>query len=313
MLRSRLLGGCLLWALATSASAQPAIDWLARMGEALRTVDYQGTLVYVDGQHMETLRVFRSAADDRERLVALTGRPREIVRHGQTVTCIGTAPDPLVIDSGTLSGLGPVAAAASSGALTEYAISLGGVNERIAGREVVAVHLKPRDRYRYGYKFWLDADTGLPLRMSLLAASGEMLEQIAFAEVSIGQRPAESDLRPSGPGMAVADRPLPPATAAVPPTTWTVREPPSGFTLRRAQKRDDGEHLVYSDGLASVSVYVEPLTGEPASDATMRAGALHARTLHRDGVRIYAIGKVPAVAVDRIASGVVRRAAGSDG
>lgn len=86
---------------------------------------------------------------------------------------------------------------------------------------------------------------------------------------------------------------------------WRVADPPPGFTLRRHQISAEGEHLVFSDGLSSVSVYVEPLGAIPAREATTRAGAVHARALRMGGHRVFVIGKVPAGTVERFARSVV--------
>ncbi|MBB5015779.1 MucB/RseB C-terminal domain-containing protein [Rehaibacterium terrae] len=291
-----------LFALATPAPAQDAGQWLERMAQALTATDYQGTLVYVEGGHIETLRVFHSAREDRERIVALTGQPREVVRDGATVTCIGTAPAPLVFDNGSLSGLRPVADAARQGRLSDYAVRLGPRDERIAGRETVVVELLPRDGYRYGYRLWLDTGTGLPLRVSLHGGNGEALEQLAFTEIELGRAPAAADLRPSAAGQTTTIRA--PQTRKDAAGAWRVADPPPGFTLRRHQVSAEGEHLVFSDGLASVSVYVEPLGSAPVREVSTRAGAVHARARRMEGHRVFVIGKVPAATIERFADGV---------
>lgn len=292
-----------LLALTAPALAQDAEQWLERMAQALAATDYQGTLVYVEGGRIETLRVFHSAREDRERIVALTGQPREVVRDGATVTCIGTAPAPLVFDNGSLSGLRPVADAARQGRLSDYVVRMGPRDERIAGRETVAVELLPRDSYRYGFRLWLDAGTGLPLRVSLLGGNGEALEQLAFTEIELGRVPAAADLRPSAAGQTTTIRA--PQTRSDAAGAWRVADPPPGFTLRRHQISAEGEHLVFSDGLSSVSVYIEPLGATPAREATTRAGAVHARALRMGGHRVFVIGKVPAGTVERFARSVV--------
>lgn len=291
-----------LLACAMPAAAQDAGQWLERMARALTATDYQGTLVYIDGEHIETLRVFHSAREDRERIVALTGQPREVVRHGSTVTCIGTAPAPLVFDNGSLSGLRPLAVAASKGRLSDYTVRLGPRDGRIAGRDTVAVELQPRDGYRYGYRLWLDAGTALPLRVSLHGGDGESLEQLAFTDIELDRPPAAHDLQPSADGQTRPPRtPQAHGDAA---GVWQVADPPTGFTLRRHQVSAEGEHLVFSDGLSSVSVYVEPIGATSAREAATRAGAVHARALRMNGHRVFVIGKVPAATVERFARGV---------
>lgn len=279
--------------------------WLDRMAHALGATDYQGTLVYIEGGQIETLQVFHSASERRERVVALTGQPRELVRDGDRITCIGTAPAPLVFDGGSLAGLKPIAEVGRDGPGSDYLATMGEGGERIAGRPTVAVELRPRDAYRYGYRLWLDRDSALPLRVALFDAGGEALEQLTFTEVDVGRAPDPEDLRLAGP-------PPPPETAGPASLAaeveieagWSVRDLPAGFRLRRHQQQADGEHLVFTDGLAAVSVYIESLDSAPAvADKATRAGAVHARSVSREGRRIVAIGKVPAATVDRFVRG----------
>lgn len=296
-----------LVALASPAVAQDAGEWLRRMGEALPATDYQGTLLYIDGSHVETLRVFHSARDDRERLFALTGEPREVVREGGKVTCLGGGDVPLAFDGGSLVGLRPVADAAARGALPDYAIRVASRDERVAGRRAVALELRPRDGFRYGYRLWLDEATALPLRVVLRTADGEALEQLAFADIELGRAPSAEDLLPSLPGaprsqdFAAAEE----GRAGA----WQVVDPPPGFTLRLHASGPNGEHMVFSDGLASVSLHIEPAGAAAPREAATRAGATHARSLRLDGHRVLAIGKVPAATVEHFARGVARKPA----
>jgi len=80
-----------------------------------------------------------------------------------------------------------------------------------------------------------------------------------------------------------------------------VRSPPPGFELRSARRLGDSVQLLYSDGLASVSVYIEPLGASQQGESAMRRGAVNVHSLWRDGRRVVAIGKVPAATVDYFA------------
>src|SRR3546814_3717979 len=121
------------------------------MSDALSQTDYQGTLVYLDGNRMETLKVYRSAHDSRERLVVLTGAHREIVRDGDTLICIGAGDPTVAYEGSPLGKWEETANAAQSGMLSEYELVLGDV-ERVAGYETQVLALRPHDALRYGYR-----------------------------------------------------------------------------------------------------------------------------------------------------------------
>lgn len=290
----------LLALLALPLPVLAAASWLARIGPALHGLDYRGTLVVVAEGRMETLRVYHRNDDgrERERLVALSGPPRELVRDGEQVVCVGTGGGDSAywLDGGDHWR---AAIALGEGVSPEvYAITLGGQG-RVAGHPAQILEVRAGDHWRYGYRLWLEQGSGLPLRVDLLDADGQAVERVAFTELELGVRPSDSELSASAEVRPVPPRsPLPGAEAQV---QWRVQSPPPGFVLRAARRQDEGAHLLYSDGLASVSVYVEASPpGLRGSDARRR-GAVHSRTFWSKGWRVLAIGKVPAGTVDRFA------------
>lgn len=291
---------CLL-ALPSLAAAGDAASWLARVGPALRGLDYQGTLVVVADGQVETLRVFHAVVDgrERERLVALSGPPREVVRDGHRVMCIGTGDSPVAYDLDQ-AGRWSVALAVSEAAGFEgYRARLAGEG-RVAGHAARRVELQATDGWRYGYRLWLEQGSALPLRVDLLDASGRAIEQVAFTELALGKTPAESDLAPSEGAQLQRYASLPPVDAAE--VAWTVPAPPPGFRLRAARPLPGGgAHLLYSDGLASVSVYVEPAPESLRGGSRQQRGAVHSRSFWVDGWQVLALGKVPAGTVDHFA------------
>lgn len=299
-----LLGLPLALSVAGGAWAADADQWLARMADALSQTDYQGTLVYLDGSRMETLKVYRSARDARERLVVLTGAHREIVRDGDTLICIGDGDPTVAYEGSPLAKWQQTADAAQSGLLAEYERVLGGV-ERVAGYDTQVLALRPHDALRYGYRLWLEINTGLPLRIVLEDANnnGQPLEQLMFTEVQVGITPSAVDLRPSVPDFT-RHYLLSSAAADAVDVAWSVNDVPAGFILRSSRHSEAGDHLVYSDGLASVSVYIEPLREQGEQTSASRAGAVHARAFALGDRRVFVIGKVPAATIERFARSV---------
>lgn len=306
----------LLCLLANTALANEAADWLARVGPALRESNYQGKLVYLTGPRVESLQVFHAWKDgvERERWVALTGAPREMVRDGRRLQSIAAGSDAITYEFGRGGRWSPALAIADASASPHYQRSLGGA-ARVAGRAVRVVEVSPVDGWRYGYRLWLDTRTGLPLRVAVLDATAMMIEQIAFTEIAIGKPPREADLLPSQP----AARPQAAAPLASPATTpfnagvdaeatgqtgWQVTNLPPGFSLRRARRSDAGLQMLYSDGLASFSIYIEAIAPGASGESATRHGAVNARGFWRDGWRVVAVGKVPAATLERAARSI---------
>lgn len=289
----------LLWP--ALALAGDAAAWLARVGPALRGLDYQGTLVVVADGRVDTLRVFHAASGgrERERLVALDGPPREVIRDGSRVMCFGTGEAPVAYDLDQAGRWSVALAVSEAVGLRGYRARLAGAG-RVAGQRVQQVELLAADPWRYGYRLWLERDTALPLRVDLLDAAGEVIEQVAFTDVAIGRTPSDEDLSPSAGAPLQRFKRLPEGLAG--DVRWQVPAPPAGFRLRAARPLPGGgAHLLYSDGLASVSVYVEPAAGQLRGGLRQQRGAVHARSFWFDGWQVLAIGKVPADTVDRFA------------
>jgi sigma-E factor negative regulatory protein RseB len=284
--------------------SRDAADWLERIGPALVRQDYQGTLVTVSGNSMDTLGVFHSWDGSRERmrLVALTGPKREVIRDDKMVMCIGTGLGPVGYDGDASGRWNPAEKFAAAGKLPNYSARLG-KSGRVAARDCQVVDLQPKDQWRYGYRLWLDHDTGLPLRIALLGEAGQPLEQMAFTELRTS-KPAMSDLRPSTTEGLRRVQSLKVNRVAADPR-WRVAPPPPGFTLRGGRRLGDSVQLLYGDGLASVSVYIEPVAGARSGETRTRRGAVNVHTRIGNGRRIVAIGKVPAATVTYFARHVV--------
>jgi sigma-E factor negative regulatory protein RseB len=294
----------------TGLWSKDADDWLARIGPALAEQDYQGTLVIVSGARMDTLGVFHAfdGGHERLRMVTLAGPHREVIRNDKMVMCIGAGLDAAAYDADTDSRWNPAGQFADAGKLEGYEAKLG-AKGRVANRDCQIVDLKPRDGWRYGYRLWLDQETGLPLRIALLGENGIALEQMAFTQLQVGKTPSDADLRPSTLNGLQRVQTL--GAGAQGDPGWRVAEPPDGFRLRSARRLGDSVQLLYSDGLASVSVYVEPITGSEQGESAMRRGAVNVHSVWANGRRVVAIGKVPAATVDHFARNARAIVAGS--
>ena len=290
--------------------SKDAGDWLERIGPALAELNYQGTLVMVSGSNIETLGVFHEFDDGRERmrLVTLTGPHREVIQNDKMVMCIGTGLDSVGYDADTGKRWNPAGQFAGADKLKSYEATLAG-RGRVADRDCQLVDLKPKDGWRYGYRLWLDQKTGLPLRIALMGEGGAALEQMAFTELQVGSKPAESDLQPSTEQGLRRVQTLDAGREADP--GWRVHSPPPGYTLRSGRRLGDSVQLLYSDGLANVSVYVEPMAASESGESAMRRGAVNVHSVWQGGRRVVAIGKVPATTVDYFARNAQSAGAGT--
>jgi sigma-E factor negative regulatory protein RseB len=294
--------------------ADNAHDWLRRIGAAANNLTYEGVFVYRHGEQLQSMRIAHKVQGGtvRERLVALNGPGREVIRTGEEVRCYLPDENAVLVehrkanDKGFPNLLPP--------SLTElernYTIELGR-SGRQANRPARLIVIRPNDGYRYGYHIWADEATGLPLMASLVNDKGAVIEQFMFTQVNIGVPLSDAEFEPRTPGkdLVVHRNPFPaPAAAAGPPGPVPGRLP-VGFMLSTRTRhtvlplKTPVEHLVYSDGLAVVSVFVQRLGSDgaaPTVEGLVNKGAVHALGRVVDGHRVTVIGEVPATTVHLI-------------
>ena len=300
------------------ASAQEAREWLDRMNRAVEELNYQGTFVHVLGAAAETLHIVHRNHEGRisERIMSLDGVGREIIRQEDEVQCI--LPDRRVVLLEVRRDLSPLVAALPSYSdelALHYDLKLYST-DRVAKRQTQMLEIKPRDEFRYGYMLWLDGDTAMPLKSQLTDENGEIVEQILFTEIQLLDSVPESAIAPTidttGFEWLRPPESIELTSEVAPDVPWRAASLPGGFKLSVATKSPIAgseypvEHLVYSDGLATVSVFIEnPNTKAEVGDGFSNVGSTNAYSLTLRGRKVTAVGEVPRQTVRTIASSLV--------
>lgn len=312
--------GLLVLLLAMPAAVAAESDTLlARMQHASRNLDYDGIFVYQRGDQLDSLRIVHKAGPGgtRERLISLNGAPREIVRNDREVLCYLPDEDAVLIEHRRADQRNfPALLPESLAALEEnYRIRVG-KEGRVAGRKTRAVVIKPRDELRYGYQLWADKATGLLLKAGLVDERGALMEQYMFTQIAIGQGVPEEALKPQTRASKFIRQSSPAVETGNTPQGWSADELPAGFALTAWMQRPPQgsrpamEHLVYSDGLAVVSVFIEPLAENERNESlsgVTRMGAVHVYGRTIDGYQVTVMGEVPATTVSLIGNSVRRQ------
>lgn len=307
-----VLWGLLVVPLAQAADPQ---SLLTRMQQAAGSLNYDGIFVYQHGDQLESLRIIHKLQDGvmRERLVSLNGVQREILRTGSEVRCYLPDENAVMIehrraDSRNFPALLPDSLSVIK---KNYQIRAGG-SGRVAGRSALGAQITPRDAYRYGYRLWADKATGLLLKASLIDEHGEVVEQYMFTQISIGKPIPESDLAAQHLAKGTVSHRTDDMAPATSTRRWEATQLPVGYTLsarmhrKLPARRQPVEHLVYSDGLAVVSVFIEPVDDAThgALSGLTHMGAVHAFGKIVEGHQITVLGEAPAMAVDMIGASV---------
>jgi len=285
--------------------------WLRKIQDATRNLSYSGTFVYAHGGRSETSRITRLAAADTERLEVLDGMPRELVRTKDTVRCYLPESKVVKLERRTPDRTFPALLPEKLGAISQnYDISLG-ETRRIGGFECQAVVLTPKDNLRYGYRLYADTASGMLVRAVTVDASGSPVEQFTFTQLAIGRvTPEMVKSRHAAASWRVEDAQAAPTKLA----GWGLSAELPGFhkivelTRRMGESKPVGQ-VVYSDGLAAVSVFIEPLQPrrEPARTGLASLGAIHIYTREVANHMVTVVGEAPAASVQRIANAVEYR------
>ena len=298
---------------AAHATPDEARIWLERMSEALATREYDGLFTHSNLRQSETMRIVHrmEGRNSVERLVSLDGSGREIVRTPREVHAY--LPDRRVVlveprtDGGSLLKALPTPGAELDAQYLLEARS----GSRLLGRDVRVIEIRPRDAYRYGYRLWLDEKTAMPLRSEICDQAGRAVERIQFTKLDMHTNMPASETEPSvdASGFRWVRSARPVADRRVAATGWRPLKVPPGFRLvgSRVQSLPGNpmpvQHLVFSDGFASVSVFIEPGSRTaPAPAEASRMGAASTFTTTVRGYMITAVGEVPPTTVRDIAT-----------
>jgi sigma-E factor negative regulatory protein RseB len=294
-----------------------AAEWLERMNQAVVSMDYEGHFVYQCGKSLEAMHLRHQIGEDgaRESLSSLTGIPREVIRDSNAITIITTGSNgELHISQQPASGkLSPLKSIQPEKLRQNYRLSLGG-QVRVAGRVGVVIDLLPRDDYRFGYHLTLDKVSALPLDLSVVDSQGELQSRIMFTDLKItditrfiqgadvdnnrnGGTEGEVMLASLGNASAGLNKmnPAPSQGAKAIRIPARISGLPAGFSLvSHQQSANNGlEHFVFSDGLATVSVYLELLESDKAFEGFTNLGSVSVYGRRLKNYQMTAVGEVP--------------------
>lgn len=300
--RGSLAGIAALMLLSAVARADAALDWLNRAAAAAKQQNYSGVYVYHHGEHIKVLRVLHrtDATGELEKVEVLDDMPRQFLRINNDVYCHLPDGKHVRLERNALRRFFPALLPAQPASLLDYYEARLGGTERVAGRPCQVVTLEPRDDYRYAYNLWLDKQTGLPLKSRIVDGNGGVVSMFVFSEIQIGKAPDAQLFRNDMTGKRIQKADLDKAAAAV---SWDVTPPPGFQQVQEAVRSLAGKqmpvtHLVFSDGLSVLSMFVEPADRQAKRLHGLSAeGAIGVYAREVDGYTVTTLGEVPSRAL----------------
>ena len=302
----------------TAVESKSINDWLMRMHETSKKRTYIGTYVVSSGGAISSAKVWHVCEGNQqvERVDTLTGVPRTIFRHNDRVVTF--MPDQKVVRNEKRESLGlfPQLLQSSDSRIADfYKVRPEGI-DRIAGLEADVVVLVPKDNMRFGYRVWTEQKKGLVVKLQTLDIDNKVLEQAAFSELQL-DAPVKMDklLQKMGKvdGYRI-EQPLLVKTSAS-AEGWLLKAPVAGFKPMSCYKRpasvpgaaggDEPLQWIFSDGLASVSLFLEPFDRQRHDkESSMSAGATQTLTRQLGVHWLTAMGEVPMATLKLFANGL---------
>jgi sigma-E factor negative regulatory protein RseB len=300
-----------------AATRRAAAELLNRIHEAAQQQNYEGTFVYQRGALVQSSRITHAAArgdGEYESLESLDGKPRKMLRHDDDMFTFVPERHLCVVEKRQNKDSFPALLATSGDqVLSVYDPKMLGT-DRVAGVDSQVIELDPKDSYRFAYKLWADARTGLLLRAQTLDPEGQVLEQLSFSQVRIGG-PVDKAAIANGirntAGWTIVRPPVQPVDMEA--QGWQLTPNVPGFRkireLRRPMaSREEGQppipvdQAVFSDGLAAISIFVEPVEKNSRKEGAGNTGATHVLVKRRGDFWITLLGEVPQATLQQFAS-----------
>jgi sigma-E factor negative regulatory protein RseB len=292
-------------------NAMPAMDWVQKMSESMRNLNYRGNFVYLHEKQIESMSILHLKDDqgEKERLLSLNGEAREVIRDNKNLTCIWPSSRTVVIDYSRQNRFSPLLIPDDIASISLFYDLLLAGKDRIAGHQTVVVHISPKDQLRYGIKLWIEEESGLLVKSNLINEFDEVVEQVMFTNLEV--LPDDHELTLDTMPEIDESFTMVRYHQGEPSSNmdWHLKEIPSGFREESVLKRkvsDTGlyvHQMVFTDGLASLSVFIEKQS-IPKHSGNTSMGAVNAFIRIVDGYSIIAIGEVPAVTVQKMAESV---------
>ncbi len=301
----------LLWmGFSTLVSAEPEnpFQLLTAMQQAMTSLSYEGTVAILKNGKLDTSNYFHSVQNgaEQERLLSLNSPVREVIRDNDRVSCLFKATQEVIVDHKPIRQAFLLNLPTDASKLKPfYDVKTEG-NEQIAMQKAILITLTPKDQYRHTRKVWVADESKLPLKIEVQDFTGTTLEQIQFTDLRVVKELNNVNVNLDTKNVHHIHQFEDLGLAKLP---ITIEQIPLGFekiSFTRTQLpsgKQGVDQLLLSDGLSSVSVYLDKKNQKNHS-SLQTAGAVNAYSHALDDYSITIIGDVPAVTVEAIAKGI---------
>jgi sigma-E factor negative regulatory protein RseB len=308
-------------AIAQSSEERDLLKLLQTTQAAAKKTSYSGTFVYQQGNQIRTSRITHGFDGDVEveKLEILDAKPREYIRRNGEVSCYLPDSKVIQVEKNLSQEEFPALLSENVNLLPESYYIKKAQMSRVAGVECQVLNLQPKDALRYGFRLCVEKNAGLLLGVQTLNPRNEVIEQIAFTQISLGDVD-KNRLKPSFTNVAQWKTENMTVQSNV-NSGWIVKNLPSGFKKTLETKRlipisanavgaEQGQtkshqvvQMMFSDGLSTISVFVEPNTGN-RTEGSLQQGAMTIMGKRSGDNWLTIVGEVPNAAIKQVMNSV---------
>jgi len=289
---------------------------LGKMNQTLERGNYEGTFVFMHNGNVETMSIVHGYSNKgvREKLVSLTGDAREVIRDQDVLTCIWPREKLVVVETASATHGLPSSLPTNLNELAfHYKLTKVG-QARIAGHDCTIIRFEPLDEHRYGHDLCIEVQDGMVLESKTFDIHGKTIENMMFTSFRMRDSAPETLFQPS---VHLNDYTW--KTAGVelngelqPDQAWKIEDLPPGFSLQSVSRRlmsasnNPVQHMVLTDGLASVSVFISKVDDpEHMYKGAHKQGVINAYARDLNQHQITVVGEVPQGTVKMIGSSII--------
>ncbi len=306
---------------AQNAEIQDIQNTLRRVQSAAQKLNYSGIFVYQQANQIRTSRIMHGvdSQGEIEKLEILDGKPREYIRRNDEVSCYLPESKTIQVEKSVTQEVFPALLSNNFLSLSDVYLIKKAEFSRVAGNECQILSFEPKDSLRYGYRLCMDKTSGLLLRAQTVNSKNEVIEQIAFTQISIGDID-KSRIKSSFPNVSQWHIENLTVQANV-NSGWSVKLPPPGFKKTREMKRlipisaaangaaanstkaNEVIQIIFSDGLSAISVFIEPDTAS-RTEGSLQQGAMTLMGRRQGEFWLTVVGEVPFAAIKQVMNSI---------
>jgi sigma-E factor negative regulatory protein RseB len=286
------------------------LKWLEKMNHAMKELNYQGTVAFMKNGQLDTMKYIHAANNglEQERLLSLNSPMREVIRDSGKVSCTFKATNKRIVNHRPVSQSFIIDLPQQISSLADtYTIFVLG-EESVAMRPSLVIAVQAKDDFRYDRKIWIDKQLFLPLKVEVYSLAGTTLEQVVFTDISVETAIAFTPLDDEDDRLDIQHIHQAPSES-FDKASFVINNLPTGFEkvfftrMSMHKSEQPVDHLLLSDGFASVSVYLDG-KDEEIDNGLQTIGSVNSFSRVMDDYQIVVLGEVPAKTVEFIAQGI---------